>query len=717
MFKRIIACFLVIVIIFSFAFSLTSYAIFPDIVRFAVLNFGDVIFSDHLHFTDYTAWLLDGRSGADACPSDPDGGAHVWTSDIALGTFTGYFNEHCMLCGITAVDYLSELETEKNATLDSTSANSASVCTGFYAPSMTSDSTSKPLSNLDRNRDILMSLGINSRVLIIAAYDTNLYGYYFDSAGRLCYGTFTNPWGSIGASCFGTFDLSTFEMTATRFDGYHGLSDNYVFYDSSYLKAYEKTNFNCYAIDWNATYSSWYNPQYYGERLYVPVFTRAANSSLLTDTSSNIYIESYGGNGTGWYTPWFYQHTYYFENVVTQPTGTDNTSRTGSLMQTINNYNVDNSVVDNSSNVNYYISPKSYVTELTDDTIDIEQCYSPQSYDEETLVFTEPVTGAQYLTTGWTYDYTTRTYDIDVASGTITDGDTIDITRIELIYGDEAVTYNYYLADDTLVQSDEYAYVMVSGDETFGTGSDEGDTGDEDHTHDYVKELTTEATCGVAGLYTYTCSECGDSYTEDIFATGKHVYTDTVTTEATCEAPGLRTYTCNECGDSYTEKINAAGHTWTVKQSVATEYDDTGAVTVQGYTIYKCSVCNTEYKDDAGTGPPNNSVDSGNDTEGLLKKIGKLIGSIISGIIDMITSVLGGILDALTNLADMLGEKLTGIVDTVMALFEKIPQMFGGFTALLGDVLVFIPEDIITIFTFGAAAIVFVGILLLFIKR
>ena len=364
-------------------------------------------------------------------------------------------------------------------------------------------------------------------------------------------------------------------------------------------------------------------------------------------------------------------------------------TRTVSLMQTINNYNIDNSVVDNSSNVNYYIAPTSYVNNLTDNSIDIDQCYSPCTYDEETLVFTEPVTGAQILTSGWMYDYTTRTYDIDIPAGTTTDSLGTDITRIELIYGDEAVTYNYYLADGTLAQSDEYAYVIVSGDENFGTGGSSGEP-DEPGTPEDPDEPEEE--------------------------THKHRYTSTVTTEPTCEAPGIRKYTCSECGDSYTEKINAAGHTWTVKQTVATQYDDTGSVTVQGYTIYKCTVCSTEYKDDAGTGPPNSSGDS-TDGDGILKKIGELLGSILSGLLGMIEAVLGGLLDGLVRLADLIGDKLTQVVDIIIGLFDKIPQLFGGFTALLGEVFAFIPEDIMTIFTFGAAAIVFVGILMFFIKR
>ena len=40
--------------------------------------------------------------------------------------------------------------------------------------------------------------------------------------------------------------------------------------------------------------------------------------------------------------------------------------------------------------------------------------------------------------------------------------------------------------------------------------------------HDFVSEVTTPATCGTAGEKTYTCSLCGESYTEKIAATGNH---------------------------------------------------------------------------------------------------------------------------------------------------------------------------------------------------
>ena len=73
--------------------------------------------------------------------------------------------------------------------------------------------------------------------------------------------------------------------------------------------------------------------------------------------------------------------------------------------------------------------------------------------------------------------------------------------------------------------------------------------------HLYQSEITTSPTCDLSGIMTYTCSVCGDSYTEEIPALG-HEYVSEVTKEATsCADPGVRTFTCSRCGDSYTKPI------------------------------------------------------------------------------------------------------------------------------------------------------------------
>lgn len=98
--------------------------------------------------------------------------------------------------------------------------------------------------------------------------------------------------------------------------------------------------------------------------------------------------------------------------------------------------------------------------------------------------------------------------------------------------------------------------------------------------------VTTPATCEEAGVMTYTCTLCGETYTEEIPAIGHAWGEGVVTTEATCGAEGVMTYTCANCGDTYTEVIPATGkHTWEYK--ILDDY----------YHLKTCSVCGEEVKE------------------------------------------------------------------------------------------------------------------------
>lgn len=77
--------------------------------------------------------------------------------------------------------------------------------------------------------------------------------------------------------------------------------------------------------------------------------------------------------------------------------------------------------------------------------------------------------------------------------------------------------------------------------------------------HIYEGVVTTEATCQTSGVKTYTCSLCGDSYTESIPET-QHRYQSEIVKAATCTTAGQRKYTCSICGDSYTESIEICEH-------------------------------------------------------------------------------------------------------------------------------------------------------------
>ncbi len=79
------------------------------------------------------------------------------------------------------------------------------------------------------------------------------------------------------------------------------------------------------------------------------------------------------------------------------------------------------------------------------------------------------------------------------------------------------------------------------------------------HIHSYEAAIT-EPTCTSKGYTTYTCSECGNTYTADETEETDHSY-EAVITAPTCTKDGYTAYTCTECGANYiTDEISATGH-------------------------------------------------------------------------------------------------------------------------------------------------------------
>ncbi len=81
-----------------------------------------------------------------------------------------------------------------------------------------------------------------------------------------------------------------------------------------------------------------------------------------------------------------------------------------------------------------------------------------------------------------------------------------------------------------------------------------------EHTHDYVSEITKQATCKEEGVMTYTCVDGDDSYTEVIPATG-HKDDD-------------KDDICDSCGNALSEKAYTNGLVFTLKEGsyVVTDY-------------------------------------------------------------------------------------------------------------------------------------------------
>ena len=110
--------------------------------------------------------------------------------------------------------------------------------------------------------------------------------------------------------------------------------------------------------------------------------------------------------------------------------------------------------------------------------------------------------------------------------------------------------------------------------------------------HDYKATVTKQPTTTEEGIRTYTCTRCSSSYTESIAKLPEeqhtHNYTGSITKEATCTEAGVRSYTCS-CGDSYTENIPATGHSYVSKVTKA------ATTTEEGIMTYTCSKCGHSY--------------------------------------------------------------------------------------------------------------------------
>ena len=105
------------------------------------------------------------------------------------------------------------------------------------------------------------------------------------------------------------------------------------------------------------------------------------------------------------------------------------------------------------------------------------------------------------------------------------------------------------------------------------------------HKHEYISEITKEATHTETGVLKYTC-ECGDSYTEEIAKTTEHRYTSAITKEATHTATGVMKYIC-DCGDTYTEDIEK------IAEHAYNEVVTAPTCEKQGYTTFTCECGDT----------------------------------------------------------------------------------------------------------------------------
>lgn len=278
--------------------------------------------------------------------------------------------------------------------------------------------------------------------------------------------------------------------------------------------------------------------------------------------------------------------------------------------------------------------------------------------NETNNTYYNPATGQIVPITGWSYDYSDRSYKVTMEGGktsTVTYGDeNISITETTVNESGDTITNNYTI------------YYLIDG-----SGSENPPSACE---HDWQKGEATVPTCTI---------------------------------------PGKASYVCSKCQQTKTESIPALGHDWQMKQTVTTQYDEEGNLTQQGYTIFECSRCHEQYKSPDGTIPPGggSGTDPGEEGETIWDKLGNLIGAIGKGLIDVVEAVFGKILDALISLVEMMSEKIGVVVEAILSMFDELPAIFGGFLAFLSALFPFLPAELMTILTFGVIAIVFIGII------
>ena len=190
---------------------------------------------------------------------------------------------------------------------------------------------------------------------------------------------------------------------------------------------------------------------------------------------------------------------------------------------------------------------------------DVQQIDTQTIVNEGDHTVYNPVTNTTTDFSGWTYDYSDRSYNLVTSNG-----------DMKVTYGDENIT----------IQEGNTVYNVY-----------------------YLVE-TPASTPTPTPLPTSTLTPIPTiAPTSTPMPTPVHVhdYTGSVIREATCTDVGSRLFTCS-CGDSYTETIPALGHDWEVETRVYTDYGSDGQLVQEGYTIYRCSRCGEEYKDTSGQG-------------------------------------------------------------------------------------------------------------------
>ena len=374
--------------------------------------------------------------------------------------------------------------------------------------------------------------------------------------------------------------------------------------------------------------------------------------------------------------------------------------RVADLMSIVAEYNAKNPYNEAANKVlaNFFLGK-------TDAEGNVTDTYSPDIFNEQTLVFTEPITGTQYQTTGWTYNYKERMYHLDLTPGTITIDDT-DIATVALIYGEDSLIITYLDANGNLIQDDWFSYVVASQSSCTLYG----------HTNQVE---TTDPTCTGTGKRTTTCTVCGATSSEILPPAG-HNYVSTVMQAPTCTSNGMQLLTCIGCEDQYTDTIEALGHSWQLDSvednyilpdnaqcpdCFSTDFNYVLELDTGQYTCM-CNSCDIIFSLEA---VPNNEfavnvcpdcgqtkVEYTGDGGGLFHEIGDFLGGGLSWCADKLA---------------LAAEALQQILDTLVWYVDIVVQSTSEFPLFLGSVLAAFPPELTAVIWMSVILFVAVAVI------
>ncbi len=155
------------------------------------------------------------------------------------------------------------------------------------------------------------------------------------------------------------------------------------------------------------------------------------------------------------------------------------------------------------------------------------------------------------------------TTDVTVSNGVVT-GDNLPVWDITAVTGGIALSVdgaylNYNSSTNFKFDDVEYVWTVVAGENGFVIDAAETTRG-----------LYYQLSSAKFGAYATSNATSGGYVSQLLLfkyqtasADCSHSYTSKVTTAATCTKEGVKTFTCSKCGDSYTEKIAVIAHSFT----------------------------------------------------------------------------------------------------------------------------------------------------------